>query len=108
MNYNWKILFSSKEEALSATQNGRVSKQIVGDSHICIVQDQGNLIAFEDRCPHQGKSFAGGKCEDGLVECPVHKFKFKLNSDSKVRSLNFIPLKLKEEGVFAGIKKGFW
>lgn len=34
--------------------------------------------AIADSCPHQGASLAGGKLEDGAVQCPAHGLRFDL------------------------------
>jgi len=104
----WHKLFDSESQAHEALDGGRIAKFFVADQAVCLVKDQGQFFAFEDNCPHQGFSFAGGKCEAGVVECPVHKYKFVLSKEEGKSALNHYPLKVNEQGVFVGKKKGFW
>jgi len=39
----------------------------------------GEYFAISDFCPHQGASLSGGYVEDGMVMCPWHAWKFRLN-----------------------------
>lgn len=41
-----------------------------------LVRTRSGLFALEDRCPHQGRSFEGGWCEEGHLVCPWHRFAF--------------------------------
>lgn len=34
--------------------------------------------AIDDMCPHMGASLAGGHVEDGIVTCPWHAWRFRL------------------------------
>lgn len=105
---SWYKLFDSKEQAFKELEGGRIAKFFVAEEAICMVKDLDELFAFEDSCPHQGFSFAGGKCEVGIVECPVHKYKFVLSREGEKSPLNHYPIKINDKGVFVGKKKGFW
>lgn len=41
-----------------------------------IVRMHGRLHALLDQCPHQGRSFEGGWCDEGHLVCPWHRFHF--------------------------------
>lgn len=45
---------------------------------IAIFGMQDGWRAIADSCPHQGASLAGGKVQDGAVQCPAHGLRFDL------------------------------
>lgn len=53
-----------------------MARVMVNGRPVRMVRAKGMLRAMIDRCPHQGKSFEGGWCEDGYVVCPWHRFAF--------------------------------
>lgn len=42
----------------------------------------GEYHAINDFCPHQGASLSAGHVEDGVVMCPWHAWRFKLEDGS--------------------------
>ena len=69
----WKRLADPRLPTLA---EGTTLRVIVRGTAICFVRSAGVLRAVEDHCPHQGKSFEGGKCEGGYLICPWHKMSF--------------------------------
>jgi nitrite reductase (NADH) small subunit/3-phenylpropionate/trans-cinnamate dioxygenase ferredoxin subunit len=51
----------------------------VGDKAIAVFFANGNYYAIEDHCPHMGSPLSGGYVEDGIVTCPWHAWRFRLN-----------------------------
>jgi len=47
---------------------------------VLLVFDQGRFYAIEDACNHAGASLAPGYVEDACIVCPVHGYKFSLQS----------------------------
>lgn len=45
---------------------------------IALFASGGAYHAIADSCPHQGASLAGGKVQDGAVQCPAHGLRFDL------------------------------
>src|SRR5437868_2203926 len=39
----------------------------------------GAYHAIDDMCPHMGASLSGGYVENGIVTCPWHAWRFRLN-----------------------------
>lgn len=64
------------DERLRTLAEGRSVRVMVNGRPVRFVRLQGRLRAVLDRCPHQGKSFEGGWCEDGFLVCPWHRFAF--------------------------------
>lgn len=67
---------------------GQKSQIPVGESIVVSVQKkdiavfhvaQDEFYAIDDCCPHAGASLAGGHVEGGIVTCPWHAWRFRLN-----------------------------
>ena len=52
----------------------------VGDNLVAIFNlGGGRYHAINDLCPHMGASLAEGAVEDGVVTCPWHAWRFRLD-----------------------------
>ena len=43
-----------------------------------------SIIAFNAKCPHSGGPLYAGKCENNVIECPWHRYKFDIFSGKEV------------------------
>lgn len=50
----------------------------VGERLIAVFFNHGEYLAIDDLCPHMGASLGAGHCEDGIVFCPWHAWRFRL------------------------------
>ncbi len=57
-------------------QNGTID---VHGKTIAIFHSGGSYFAIDDTCPHMGASLSSGCVEDGIVTCPWHYWRFRLN-----------------------------
>ena len=46
---------------------------------IAVFRDGDGWFAIDDTCPHMGASLAGGYVEGGIVTCPWHAWRFRLD-----------------------------
>jgi nitrite reductase (NADH) small subunit/3-phenylpropionate/trans-cinnamate dioxygenase ferredoxin subunit len=46
---------------------------------VAVFHQQGQFYAIDDVCPHMGASLSGGYVEKGIVTCPWHAWRFRLN-----------------------------
>lgn len=51
----------------------------VGGKLIAVFRYQGLFFAIDDVCPHMGASLSAGHVENGIVTCPWHAWRFRLN-----------------------------
>ena len=51
---------------------------VVGRQLIAVFRSGGEYHAIDDVCPHMGASLSGGYVEDGIVTCPWHAWRFRL------------------------------
>src|SRR3979490_2805834 len=45
---------------------------------IAVFRANGDFHAIDDTCPHMGASLSGGYLEEGVVTCPWHAWRFRL------------------------------
>ena len=51
----------------------------VNNKLIAVFCDGGKHHAIDDVCPHMGASLSGGYLENGIVTCPWHAWRFRIN-----------------------------
>lgn len=97
----WVQVFNSQEEFTTRIVDERiVSLVIEGDSY-CGANDQGQLVVFEERCPHQKAQLIGGVCKNGEIICPWHKYAFSCQGGRDLSSAGN-PLKVFQTKFFEG------
>ena len=50
----------------------------VGNKLIALFRTPSGIYAIDDVCPHMGASLSGGWVEHGVVTCPWHAWRFRL------------------------------
>ena len=85
---------------------GRLIRVIVKSKPICFVRMNGTLHALSDVCPHQGKSIAGGWCEEDHIVCPWHRMRFDpvtgRNAQGATTHAEVFALESRRDGVYLG------
>lgn len=51
----------------------------VAGKEVAVFHTGGQFFAIDDCCPHAGASLSGGRVENGIVTCPWHYWRFRLN-----------------------------
>lgn len=110
----WVKVFESQVEFTDRIiVNKIVHLQIEGKQY-CASNNNGNLVVFEEHCPHQKANLIDGQCSNGEIICPWHKYAFSCENGQDLSSAGN-PLKVyqvkQEEGVwFVGLelKMPFW
>lgn len=94
------------DERVRALAEGKMLRVTVNGKTLRFVRLGGTLRAFTDRCPHQGRSFEGGWCEDGHVVCPWHRFHFDpvtgRNKFDATGPLEIFPVEEQPSGIRVG------
>ena len=93
----WVKVFNSTKEIEVELIENRVGKKLIGDKYLCFAYHEKQLFAFEESCPHLNQSLLGGSCDDGNVICPVHQYKFNLQS-GQGHGLSLLKYPIKKEG----------
>lgn len=106
MKWRWTLLFDSEKE-LKELMQGKISHvHRTMFVEVLLVRNNDEILAFENKCPHQNKSLEGCWLEDGQIVCPYHQYHFNL-SDGRGQGMHVDKYQLKfEDGkVFLGKEK---
>ena len=77
----------------SIAEGEGVAVEIRGQS-ILVCRSGGQLYAVSNRCTHAGSRLDGGKVCDGVVACPLHGARFRLETGECLsRRLNYASLR---------------
>ena len=98
-------LFNSKEEALKQLPLFVLKKFTVKEKELAIVLTNSGIKVFDNACPHEGASLAGGEVlVTDVVICPWHQYHFDLKtgacSDFECGALKLYEVSETDEGVF--------
>lgn len=50
------------------------------DKRLCVIKKNDQIFAVENKCPHAGGSLASGHCEGDFIVCPIHRFKYNIET----------------------------
>lgn len=97
-----EIVFAENQIALIET----------GEKNLCIGKHHENYFAFAEKCPHAGGLLADGFIDAlGNVVCPLHQYRYNLkngyNSSGEGYFLRTMPVEIRSDGVFVGVKNSF-
>jgi len=70
---NYQVV--AAQEEIPAGQSRKVT---LNDRDLLICNAGGTFYAIDDRCPHAGASFEGGRIRGKLIACPLHGARFDL------------------------------
>lgn len=70
------VKVASKKEIRSG--GGKVVD--VNGKSIALMNDNGKFFAVENECKHRGGPLGEGSCENGIVTCPWHAWKYDLKT----------------------------
>ncbi len=57
---------------------GEMLGVVVGQVKVLLVNLDGTIHAFENRCAHQGVELSGGRLENGVLTCPAHEWQYDM------------------------------
>ncbi|RJG03361.1 Rieske (2Fe-2S) protein [Noviherbaspirillum sedimenti] len=67
----------AEQEEIPPGQSRKVSLE---GRDLLICNAGGTFYAIDDRCPHAGASFEGGRIRGKLIACPLHGARFDLSN----------------------------
>ena len=56
----------------------------VDDGRVVVVRNGDELVAFPNRCLHQDSPLDGGWVRDGILSCPLHFWRYRLDGGALV------------------------
>ena len=73
-------------EPVDVPDDGRVRSVVVGGRTVALARCGARLGALDNRCPHQGGPLGEGSIEKGLLRCPWHGSRFRLEDGHVTRN----------------------
>lgn len=85
--------------------DNKIAKIQIAEKSICLVKSSSGLKACSANCPHAGGDLSEGFLDkNGSISCPVHDYRFSLNSgrdiDGEGYFLKIYQMKETEAGIF--------
>jgi NAD(P)H-dependent nitrite reductase small subunit len=79
-----------------------------GKDEIALFNYKGKYYAVANKCPHRGAPLGEGRIEEGIVICPNHEWRFKLESGANMQNPELFiptyPVKVKNENIYIGLE----
>lgn len=106
--YTWHKLASTENE-IQFQQNCIALLEWEGKK-ICLTRYQNKLYAFAWQCPHASGPLSEGRIDPlGNVVCPVHDYRFSLQSGRDTQGEGYKmktwPVEEREDGIYIGKEK---
>lgn len=109
---NWIKIYDFKLHGPEPQEKGSLRVINIEEKRFCLAYTDKGYFAVHNRCPHAGAWLGEGWCEDNHVVCPVHRWKYNLETGRGAAGqgdyVETYPIKQTEEGVFIGLKKDPW
>ena len=78
-----------------------------GEDEIALFNYKGKYYAMANKCPHRGSPLGEGRIEEGIVICPGHEWRFKLESGANMQNPELFiptyPVKTKNDNIYIGL-----
>jgi nitrite reductase/ring-hydroxylating ferredoxin subunit/uncharacterized membrane protein len=81
----WIALEPAELDAGGAIPEGRPVKAKLGINQLVLVRQGERILALHDACAHAAGSLSEGKLVDGVIACPVHDSRFRMDTGHVVR-----------------------
>ena len=106
--FNWYKIADHLNELGFGPNNIAVAE--VRGKKICIGLYQDKPFAFAFKCPHAGGIMADGFIDAlGNVVCPLHRYKFSLQTGRNISGEGYFlknyPLEIREDGIYVGMEE---
>ena len=79
-----------------------------GEDEIALFNYKGKYYAIANKCPHRGAPLGEGRIEEGIVICPNHEWRFKLENGANMQNPELFiptyPVKVKNENIYIGLE----
>ena len=88
---------------------GEMKGLVVDTTRVLLVNLDGDVHAYEDRCPHRGVALSCGKLEaaSGTLTCAMHLWQYDARTGKGAeptrRGLRRLPMKLEDDGIWVEV-----
>lgn len=94
-----------QEEDLPRGKSAIIS---AGEDEIALFNYKGKYYAVANKCPHRGAPLGEGRIEEGIVICPNHEWRFKLENGANMQNPELFiptyPVKVKNDNIYIGLE----
>jgi nitrite reductase/ring-hydroxylating ferredoxin subunit len=110
--YAWHKIAESADDFF--WQENQLCEIVVKGKTICIAKKGNEVFACTHKCPHAGGHIADGFIDAlGNIVCPLHRYKFSLETGRNVSGegyyLKTFPVEKRADGIYIGIEEtGFF
>lgn len=91
---------------------GNIKTVDMAGKQICIINDEGKIVATQSICPHAGGHLSGGWCKNGHLVCPVHRWEYDLKTGRGAEGqgdyIDIYPTEIREDGLYIGFTESWW
>lgn len=96
--------------ALSALADDTALHIDIGNTPVCVVRSQGEVMALLDECSHAEVALSDGEVEAGTVECWLHGSRFDLRTGKPTGlpatdAVPIYPVRIDGDDVFVAVKE---
>ena len=95
--------------------DGRVKSVLAGVRQVCLVHFDGQYVAMDNKCPHQGGPLGEGSIEKGVegkcwIRCPWHGWDFDPLTGAppgghEDTGQELFPIERRDDGIYVGIER---
>jgi nitrite reductase/ring-hydroxylating ferredoxin subunit len=110
--YAWHKIAESASDFF--WQENQLCEIVVKGKTICVAIKGNEVFACTHKCPHAGGHIADGFIDAlGNIVCPLHRYKFSLETGRNVSGegyyLKTFPVEKRDDGIYIGIEEtGFF
>jgi nitrite reductase (NADH) small subunit len=84
----------------------------LGEQEVAIFNLNGRFVTIENRCPHQGGPLCDGIVSGTTVVCPLHGWRFDLDSGSAIRAslpacVTTFPTRVEDGVILVDVDNGY-
>jgi len=95
---------------LSALAENTALHVEIGNTPVCVVRSQGEVMALLDECSHAEVSLSDGDVEAGTVECWLHGSRFDLRTGKPTglpatEAVPVYPVRIDGDDVYVAVKE---
>lgn len=90
--------------------SGEMVGVCVSGRRLLLINLDGEVFAYEDRCAHLGVALSGGRLASGVVTCPAHEWCYDARSgrgiNPKNASLTRLDVRIKGDEIWVDVDEG--
>jgi toluene monooxygenase system ferredoxin subunit len=99
-----------KALARESLWQGEMRPLELGGRRVVLIDVEGEVHAFEDRCAHKGVPISRGRLEDGVLTCWAHQWQYDARTGCGLNpqgvGLRRLPVEVREGDIWVEVEQG--